>query len=274
MAKRERRGGRRAVENWHQRALDLDRELKKAKRGGRDGVFRAFAAELGVSTSVAKRMIQALQFLDYVRDDVGFAHLAGEMAEQPFSSLVVLDRWSQYAPDHALSAGQRLIAGEINLPMLKEAERADRATRETVLASTDGTWQSFAATRAVARVQSLHDGARCIWAARGWRPEGVQFTNLKLPGFLDALTALPGIQLVFDLGTGTPLLVAILSDRVARTRSPAALVETVLTLLGYTRLGSACLLLIREPGDATAVEELLVSLGRPDGLATMRFEFD
>ena len=273
MAKRERRRGRRAVENWHQRAVELDAKLKDAKRGQRDSVYREVAAELGVSASVPKRMIQALRFLEYVRDDVGFSHLAGEMAEQPFSSLVLLDRCSQYAPDHALSAGQRLIAGELNLPMLQALERADRAQRDTVLTATDGTWQTYAATRAVELVLDTHEGARCIWAARGWRPDGVSFTSLALPGRLNALPAVPGVQLAFERKDGAPLLVAILSDRIARTRTPATLAQSVLTLLGYTRLGCACLLLLREPEQAARVEALLASLDHPEGLSARHLAF-
>ena len=274
MAKRERRSGRRAVEDWYQRALELDAKLKEAKRGQRDSVYRERAAELGVSTSVPKRWIQALRFLDYVRDDVGFAHLAGEMAEQPFSALVLLDRWSQYAPDRALSAGQRLITGEINLPLLQTLERADRAQRDAVLNSTDGTWQTYAATRALELVVGMHDGARCIWAARSWRPDGVAFTSLTLPGLLNALPAVPGIQLAFEREGAAPLLVAILSDRIARTRSPAALVQSVLTLLGYTRLGCACLLLLREQEQAGLAQTLLASLDHPEGLTTRHLAFD
>ncbi|MFC5507625.1 hypothetical protein [Bosea massiliensis] len=274
MAKRERRGGRRAVENWHQRALELDAKLKDSRRGQRDGIFRTFAAELGVSASVPKRMIQALRFLEYVRDDVRFTHLAGEMAEQPFSALVLLDRWSQYSPREALSAGQRLIAGELNLPMLEARERADRAQYDSVLTATDGTWQTYAATRAVQLVLETHDSARCIWAARGWRPDGVAFTSLTLPGLLNALPAVPGVQLAFERENGAPLLVAILSDRIARMRSPAALVQNVLTLLGYTRLGCACLLLLREEEQAAKVEGLLASLDRPEGISARHLAFD
>ncbi|WP_420103259.1 hypothetical protein [Bosea sp. (in: a-proteobacteria)] len=274
MAKRERRGGRQAVENWHQRALELDLLLKDVRRGKRDQVYRSYAERLGVSVAVPRRMIQALRFVDYVRDRVGFGVLAEQIAQQPLMSLVVLDSWSQYAPDHALSAARRLVAGEINLPMLKALERADRATGETVLAATDGTWQSLAANRAIAQVQALHKGAHCIWAARGWRPDGIQFTTLTLPNLLGTLPALPGVQLAFDVGTVGPLLVAILTDRVTRPRSPAALLQPLLTLLGYTRLGCSALLLLREPDDATTVEDLLSALGHPDGLVARRFAFD
>jgi hypothetical protein len=278
MKKRERRGGRQAVENWHGLALELDGDLKTARRGERDGVYRDFADKLGVSVSVPRRMIQALRFLDYVRDDVGFPELAkriAEVAAQPLMSLVLLDRWSQYSPDRALSAAQRLVDGELNLPMLRELERADRATGERVRSATDDTWQGFAATCAVRQIEDMQPGSRCIWAARGWRPDAFQQTSLKLPGVLNDLPALPGIQLVVERDDADePLLVSILSDRVPRTRSPAAIVQVVLQLLGYARLGCTGLLLAREPEEVTAIEELIAKLGHPAELSVTTLEFD
>lgn len=69
MLERERRGGRQAVDDWHRRAIELDRVLGNAKRGERDSVYRDFAKQLGTSVSVIRRMIQALRFIEYVRDD-------------------------------------------------------------------------------------------------------------------------------------------------------------------------------------------------------------
>ena len=202
-----------------------------------------------------------------------YGSLSKQLRTQPLTCVSVLARWANYGPDRAMSAAQKLVAGELNLASLTAAEEADRRTGERVTAATDRAWQTFASTKAAELVSSIHPSAMLVWAARGWGPPGSRYD--RPPGALAHLDHLPILHLVFTRGEGEPsdaLLVSVLSHQAERPRTATLIAQTILTLSGYARLGFDVLLLCGLSEDLEIANHVLDQIGRPADVAARLIE--
>ncbi|MCP4560778.1 MAG: hypothetical protein GY873_13675 [Bosea sp.] len=240
------------------------RKVDATAHGNREDVYRDLAREMGVSVHVPRRLARAHRFLDYVDEAMG-SDLAGSLRKQPLTSVSALARWSNYAPDRAMQAAQRLVAGEINLAGITALEEADRKTGERISAATDRAWQTFATKRAVEFVTSLDPQAELVWTARGWGLGGPRI-EIKAPGALGQLDHLPVLHLIFARQAredGRALVVSVLSTQAERPRMPTALAQIILILSAYARLGYDCMLLCGLTEDLEVANRVLDQLGRP-----------
>lgn len=262
------------ADDWYALAERVIAEIDAARHGDREGIYRRIAVEMGVSIHVPRRLARAYRFLAKAESwHVG--DLPERLRTQPLTCVSTLARWSNYGPDRAMRAAQRLVDGELNLASLMAAEEADRQTGERITAATDRAWQTYASMKATELVSSLHASAKLVWAARGWGPVGSRFD--RVPGALARLDHLPILHLVFERASspaGKALLVSVLSHQGERPRSPTFIAQLVLTLCGYARLGFDVLLLSGLTEDLAIANRMLDQIGRPADVDALLIELD